>query len=121
MGLTMHRVLAITLVALIAQPIAALAQSGVNQNSMGNCSPNIVGRGDVTVICPDRQGATPEEQAIRRLELQQQMDRIRIEQANRRRAYRQQNGGCDIGTHRVCVHVGPAGGGYNAGCFCQRD
>jgi flagellar biosynthesis GTPase FlhF len=62
------------------------------------------------------------QRAAERARLDAQQAAIAI--ANQRRAYRAQNGGCDIGTHRVCVHIGPTGGGpggYNAGCFCQSD
>jgi hypothetical protein len=39
-----------------AYPIkATLAQSGINQNSNGSCSPNIVGGANVTVVCPPGQ------------------------------------------------------------------
>ena len=53
--------------------------------------------------------------------LQAAAEAARVESANRAKAYRAANGGCDIGSHRVCVNVGPTGGGpggYQAGCFC---
>jgi hypothetical protein len=53
-----------------------------------------------------------------------QAQRAAIEKANRLRAYRAANGGCDLGSHRVCVNVGPTGGGgggYQAGCVCVGD
>jgi hypothetical protein len=65
-----------------------------------------------------------EEALAHRRQLQAEAQAAAEEQARRRRAYRDANGGCDLGTHRVCVHIGPSGGGpggYNAGCFCQSD
>lgn len=84
---------------------------GINQRSNGNCSPNISAGGDVTVVCPNRSNP---------LDTEAQAEEL----ARRKKAFRDANGGCDVGTHRVCVHIGPTGGGeggYNAGCFCQND
>jgi flagellar biosynthesis GTPase FlhF len=70
-----------------------------------------------------RQRAELERQAQQR-RLQQAADAARIESANRARAYRAANGGCDLGSHRVCLNVGPSGGGpggYQAGCACVGD
>lgn len=55
---------------------------------------------------------------------QQKLDEYEFERAERRRRYRAANGGCDLGTRRVCMHVGPTGGGpggYTAGCICESD
>jgi hypothetical protein len=42
--------------ALVLQMSVATAQSGNNQTSRGNCSPNIIGGGNVTVVCPGNPG-----------------------------------------------------------------
>jgi hypothetical protein len=92
------------------QPDFASAQN-LDQRSNGNCSPNINAGGSVTVVCPKGNGA---------LDVEAQAEEL----ARRRKAYRDSNGGCDLGTHRICLHIGPTGGGpggYNAGCFCQSD
>ena len=65
-----------------------------------------------------------EESRAHQRRMQVEAEAAARERAERRRAYRAANGGCDPGTRRVCLHVGPAGGGaggYNAGCFCQAD
>jgi len=56
--------------------------------------------------------------------LREEAEAAAVERAKKLKAYRAANGGCDLGAHRVCVHVGPAGGGqggYDAGCVCQSD
>lgn len=65
-----------------------------------------------------------EEALAHKRQLQAEAEAAAEAQARQRKAFRDANGGCDVGTHRVCVHVGPSGGGaggYNAGCFCQSD
>ena len=70
-----------------------------------------------------RQRAQEEAQARQR-RLRDAAQAEAIERASRARAYRAANGGCDVGSHRVCVNVGPSGGGpggYQAGCVCMGD
>lgn len=52
---------------------------------------------------------------------QQQAQAAAEQQTRRAAAFRAANGGCNPGSHRVCVHVGPPAGGYNAGCYCHSD
>src|ERR1043165_9751412 len=55
----MCRIACFSMVCLLVAPIyhlGALAQSSINQNSKGNCSPNISAGGNVTVTCPPSQG-----------------------------------------------------------------
>jgi len=65
-----------------------------------------------------------EEALAHKRQLQAEARAAAEEQARRAAAYRAANGGCSLGTHRVCSYVGPSGGGpggYLAGCFCMSD
>lgn len=60
----------VALVYLFAAPVfstnVVMAQSGINQSSGGNCSPNIIGGGNVIVNCPGSRADTnsPRPQAL---------------------------------------------------------
>ena len=71
---------------------------------------------------PSASHATSQEEALAYQRRSQQQAQAAAEQQTRRAAaFRAANGGCNPGSHRVCVHVGPPAGGYNAGCYCHSD
>jgi hypothetical protein len=56
LALSMRGMLSCFVVTIVLQTNIAMAQSGANQNSAGDCSPNIIGGGNVTVVCPPNRG-----------------------------------------------------------------
>jgi hypothetical protein len=90
--------------------IFSCGKAMAQQATHGDCSP-LVNGGNVTVNCNRQQDPTLTEE--QRWESRRQLE-------EKKKAYLRANGGCELGTHRVCTSMSTTGGQFigNLGCFC---